>query len=132
MASKLLNILSDLKGYSLDKFKSDLNAGLVTGIIAIPLSLALAIATGVPPILGLYTGAIAGFIAALFAGSRFSVSGPAAMVPILAGIIATHGVEALPLIGVISGFILIIFGLLKLGTFIKYVPLSVTLGFTAV
>jgi sulfate permease, SulP family len=132
MKSKLLNLFIDLKGYTIEKFKADLNAGIVTGIVAIPLSLALAIATGVPPIWGLYTGAIAGFIAAFFAGSRFSVSGPAAaMVPVLAAIIAVHGVEALPVIGVLSGIILILFGVLKLGTFIKYVPLSVTLGFTA-
>ncbi len=123
---------SDLKGYNIDKFKADLNAGLVTGIIAIPLSLALAIATGVPPIWGLYTAAVAGFIAAVFAGSRFSVSGPAAaMVPILAGIIALYGVSALPVIGVMAGIILIAFGLLKLGSFIRYVPLPVTLGFTS-
>jgi SulP family sulfate permease len=132
MKEKILHLFSDLKGYNVGKFKADLNAGLVTGIVAIPLSLALAIATGVPPIWGLYTGAIAGFIAAFFSGSRFSVSGPAAaMVPVLAAVIATYGVEALPVIGVLSGIILVLFGLLKLGTFIKYVPLSVTLGFTA-
>lgn len=128
----LSKIYNDLKGYNLEKFKSDLTAGITTGIIAIPLSLALAIATGVPPIYGLYTAAIAGFLAAVFAGSPYSVSGPAAaMVPILAGVINQYGLDALPLIGVIAGVFLILFGLLKIGTFIKYVPLSVTLGFTA-
>lgn len=134
----ILKTFSDLKNYNFQKFKSDLSAGLVTGIVAIPLSLALAIATGeaagveIPPIVGLYTAAIAGITAAIFAGSSFNVSGPAAaMVPILGSVIKENGLDALPLIGLIAGVILIIFGIFKVGTFIKYVPLSVTLGFTA-
>ncbi len=123
---------ADLQGYTPDRFKKDVNAGIVTGIIAIPLSLALAIATGVPPIAGLYTAAIAGFIAALFAGSRFSVSGPAAaMVPVLAVIIQQYGIDKLPLIGFIAGIFLIIAGSTGLGKLVKYVPMPVTLGFTA-
>jgi SulP family sulfate permease len=128
----LLEKFSEFKNYNLNTFISDLNAGLVTGIIAIPLSLALAIATGVPPIYGLYTAAIAGLTAAFFAGSKYSVTGPAAaMVPVLAGIISQNGLESLPFIGVLSGIILVIFGLTKVGYLIKYIPLSVTLGFTA-
>lgn len=130
--NRLLNIFDDLTDYNLEKFKSDLNAGLVTGIIAVPLSLALAIATGVPPIIGLYTAVSAGILASVFAGSRFSVSGPAAaMVPVLAAIITEYGIDSLPLIGILAGIFLALFGLLRLGNFIKYVPLSVTLGFTA-
>lgn len=128
----LLNIFEDLENYSFEKFKGDMNAGIVTGIIAIPLSLALAIATGVDPVVGLYTAVAAGILASIFAGSRFSVSGPAAaMVPVLAVIIADYGIASLPLIGLLAGIFLTIFGLFKLGSFIKYVPLSVTLGFTA-
>ncbi len=125
-------IYADLRGYNLESFKKDLNAGIVTGIIAIPLSLALAIATGVPPIAGLYTAAIAGFIASVFAGSRFSVSGPAAaMVPVLAAIIHQYGIEQLPLIGFMAGIFLIILGSTGLGRLVRYVPMPVTLGFTA-
>jgi SulP family sulfate permease len=135
---KFPKLFKDLKGYNLDKFKLDLNAGIVTGIVAIPLSLALAIATGnaagveIKPIIGLYTAAIAGMVAAVFAGSQYNVSGPAAaMVPILGAVIKQYGLSALPMIGMIAGFILILFGIFKIGSFIKYIPLSVTLGFTA-
>jgi SulP family sulfate permease len=129
---KLSNIFPDLVNYNFDKFKSDLGAGIVTGIVAIPLSLALAIATGVPPVWGLYTAAIAGMIAAVFAGSRYSVSGPAAaIVPVLSAIILKYGIEAMPSIALVTGIALIVISLFKLGNLIKYVPLSVTLGFTA-
>lgn len=123
---------ADLKDYSTSRFSADLGAGLVTGIVAIPLSLALAIATGVPPVYGLYTAAIAGITASVLGGSRFSVSGPAAaMVPILAAIVNEHGVKALPAIGLFAGIFLIIMGIGKLGKLVQYVPLPVVLGFTA-
>ncbi len=129
LASK---IWFDLRHYSLDTFKDDLLAGLVTGIVAIPLSLALAIATGVPPVWGLYTAAVAGLVAAFFSGSRFSVSGPAAaMVPILAPIITLYGIDNLPIIGLIAGLMLIFLGIVGFGSMIKYVPAAVTYGFTA-
>lgn len=129
---KLSNIFPDLESYNFDKFKGDLGAGIVTGIVAIPLSLALAIATGVPPVWGLYTAAIAGMVAAVFAGSRYSVSGPAAaIVPVLSAIILQYGIETMPSIALVTGIALIVISLFRLGNLIKYVPLSVTLGFTA-
>ncbi len=122
----------DLVGYNRPKFMSDLAAGLTVGIVALPLSLALAIATGVPPILGLYTAGIAGFIAAVFSGSPYSVSGPAAaIVPILVSIIAGYGIENLPYIGILAGIMLIAFGILNIGKLITKIPEAIVLGFTA-
>jgi SulP family sulfate permease len=122
----------DLVGYSSKSFWQDLAAGLTVGIVALPLSLALAIATGVPPIFGLYTAGIAGIIAALTSGSPYSVSGPAAaMVPILALIIQKHGLAELPYITIMAGVLLAFFALLGIGKYIRKVPESVVLGFTA-
>lgn len=122
----------DLTDYSKKKFFQDLSAGITVGIIALPLSLALAIATGVPPIVGLYTAAIAGTLASIFAGSRFSITGPAAaMVPVLAAIISEFGTEKLIIIGLVAAIFLIIFGLIGLGKLIVKIPESVVLGFTA-
>lgn len=132
MLDKIMSFFDDLKGYNASKFQQDVSAGLVTGVISIPLSLALAIATGVPPIWGLYTAAVAGFFAGFFAGSRYSVSGPAAaIVPILTSIINEFGLEVLPIITFFTGLLLIVFGFLKVGTFVKYVPATVMIGFTA-
>lgn len=122
----------DLKKYSRQRFLQDLSAGLTVGIVALPLSLALAIATGVPPILGLYTAGIAGFIAAAAAGSAFSVSGPAAaMVPILAAIIQKEGMAELPYITILAAAFLLFFAAIGVGRYIRKVPESVVLGFTA-
>jgi sulfate permease, SulP family len=122
----------DLVGYSKHKFLDDVGAGVTVGIIALPLSLALAIATGVPPILGLYTAGFAGFLAALFSGSPYSVSGPAAaMVPILAAIIKEHGLGELPYIGILAALFLMLFAAVGIGRYIRKVPESVVLGFTA-
>ncbi len=122
----------DLKGYNQAKFMQDVAAGITVGIVALPLSLALAIATGVPPIVGLYTAGIAAFFAAVFSGSPYSVSGPAAaIVPILVSIIAENGLENLPYIGILAGIMLIIFGLAKVGKLLTKIPESVVLGFTA-
>lgn len=124
--------MPDIAGYNKEKFMQDLGAGLTVGIVALPLSLALAIATGVPPILGLYTAAIAGFLAAAFSGSSYSVSGPAAaMVPILAVIIKEHGLENIPYITILAALFLVMFALIGLGRYIRKVPESVVLGFTA-
>ena len=122
----------DLVKYTKKKFMQDLGAGLTVGIVALPLSLALAIATGVPPILGLYTAGIGGFLAATFSGSAYSVSGPAAaMVPILAAIIQQHGLKQVPYITVLAALFLLTFALIGLGKYIRKVPESVVLGFTA-
>jgi SulP family sulfate permease len=106
-------------------------AGVTVGIIAIPLAMALAIASGVPPQYGLYTAFIAGFVIALTGGSRFSVSGPtAAFVVILYPIAQTYGLGGLLVASLMSGVLLIVMALMRLGRFIEYIPEAVTLGFT--
>lgn len=118
--------------YDRRAFGQDLLAGITVGIIAIPLALALAIASGVPPQYGLYTAAIAGFLIAMLGGSRFSVSGPtAAFVVILHPIAISFGLAGLLLATVMAGVILVIMALFRLGRLIEYIPESVTLGFTA-
>lgn len=122
-----------IKGqYHKASFIKDVFAGISVGIIAIPLSMALAIASGVAPQHGLYTAIIAGFIIALTGGSRFSISGPtAAFVVILLPITAEYGLAGLLIASVMSGIILILMAVLRLGRLIQYIPHSVTLGFTA-
>ena len=111
--------------------KNNILSGLTVGIIALPLSMALAIATGVPPQLGLYTAIIAGIFAAIFGSSKINISGPtAAFVVILIPIVQEFGVSGLLICGLLSGFILVIAGFLKLGTLIEIVPYPVTVGFT--
>lgn len=113
-------------------FAKDVLAGLTVGIIAIPLAMALAIASGVPPQYGLYTAIVAGFLIPLLGGSRFSISGPtAAFVVILHPIAARYGLGGLLVATVMAGFILVALSLLRLGRLIEYIPESVTLGFTA-
>jgi len=117
--------------YSYHKFSCDILSGITVGIIAIPLSMALAIASGVAPQYGLYTAFIAGFVIALTGGSRFSVSGPtAAFVVILQPIAASYGLGGLLIAGMMSGIILLLMAWARLGRFIEYIPESVTLGFT--
>jgi SulP family sulfate permease len=117
--------------YTLLRFRKDLLAGLTVGIIAIPLAMALAIATGVAPQYGLYTAAIAGFVIALTGGSRFSVSGPtAAFVVILYPITQKYGLNGLLLASFMAGIMLIVMALFRLGRLIEYIPEPVTLGFT--
>ncbi|QDE32769.1 C4-dicarboxylic acid transporter DauA [Shewanella polaris] len=117
--------------YKASTFSKDLLAGLTVGIIAIPLSMALAIAIGVAPQYGLYTAIIAGFIIPLSGGSRYSVSGPtAAFVVILYPIVHQYGLSGLLLASILSGIILIIMALFRLGRYIQYIPEPVTLGFT--
>lgn len=119
-------------GYSWNRFMRDIIAGITVGIIAIPLAMALAIASGVPPQYGLYTAGIAGMIAALAGGSKLSVSGPtAAFVVILFPVAQQFGLQGLLVATLFSGIILLIMGLARLGRVIEYIPLSVTLGFTA-
>lgn len=117
--------------YNANAFTKDLLAGLTVGIIAIPLAMALAIAIGVAPQYGLYTAIIAGFVIPLTGGSRYSVSGPtAAFVVILYPIVHQYGLSGLLLASLLSGLMLIIMALFRLGRFIQYIPESVTLGFT--
>ncbi len=117
--------------YTSVRFRKDTLAGLTVGIIAIPLAMALAIASGAPPQYGLYTAAIAGFIIALTGGSRFSVSGPtAAFVVILYPITQKYGLSGLLMASVIAGLMLVLLALFRLGRLIEYIPEPVTLGFT--
>lgn len=112
--------------------KSNIFAGLTVGIIALPLSMALAIATGVPPELGLYTAIIAGIVAAVFGSSKVNISGPtAAFIVILIPIVQEFGVAGLLLCGLMSGVILVLVGAFKLGSLIELVPYPVTVGFTS-
>ncbi len=125
-------LITALKNYSASKFANDLVAGVIVAIIALPLSIALAIASGVSPELGLYTAIAAGFVIALLGGSSVNISGPtAAFATIVAGIVATHGVSGLIIATVIAGIILIIMGVCHFGSLIKYIPMTITTGFTA-
>jgi len=125
------------EGYSAQIFLHDLLAGLTVGVIALPLAMALAIASGttehpIRPEQGLYTAIIAGTVIALLSGSRVSVAGPtAAFAPLLAGIVVAHGYEGLVMATLMAGVILILMGVFKLGGMIKFIPYPVTTGFTA-
>uniref|UniRef100_UPI004047FD5F C4-dicarboxylic acid transporter DauA n=1 Tax=Rheinheimera sp. TaxID=1869214 RepID=UPI004047FD5F len=119
------------EGYGVNKLSKDILAGITVGIIAIPLAMALAIASGVAPQYGLYTAIIAGFVIALSGGSRFSISGPtAAFVVILYPVALKYGLSGLLIATVLSGFLLLLMAALRLGRLIEYIPESVTLGFT--
>nr|WP_320047698.1 sulfate permease [uncultured Ilyobacter sp.] len=119
------------EGYSKEQFLKDINAGVVVGIIALPLSIALAIASGVKPEQGLYTAIVAGFLISFFSGSRVQIGGPTgAFVVVLSQIVAQYGYEGLAVAGMMAGVILIIMGFLGMGTIIKYIPYPVTVGFT--
>jgi SulP family sulfate permease len=120
-----------VEGYSIAKLGKDVMAGCVVGVIAIPLAMALAIASGVAPQYGLYTAIIGGFLIALFGGSRFSITGPtAAFVVILHPLVSEHGLGGLLVASVMAGVILVIMAYARLGRFIEYIPEAVTLGFT--
>ena len=120
------------EGYSKQDFRADLMASLVVGVVALPLSMALAIACDVPPQHGLYTAIIAGVLCALLGGTRFQVTGPtAAFVVILLPIVHKHGLAGLLVAGMMAGVILIAMGLARLGRLMQFVPHPVTTGFTA-
>jgi sulfate permease, SulP family len=120
------------EGYSLQKLRADLLAGIVVGIVALPLSMALAIATGVPPQHGLYTAIVAGAVIAVLGGSRTQVSGPtAAFVVVLVPISARFGIGGLLVATLLAGVMLIIMGMARLGRLIQFIPYPVTTGFTA-
>lgn len=120
------------KSYSKKQFVSDLVAGLIVAIIALPLSIALAIASGVSPEKGLYTAIVAGFVIACLGGSRVNISGPtAAFATIVAGVVADYGIDGLAIATLMAGAILVLMGLLRLGSLIKYIPVTITVGFTS-
>jgi len=125
-------ILSTFKGYNGKKLTSDIIAGIIVAIIALPLSIALAIASGVSPEKGLYTAIVAGFVISLFGGSKVNISGPtAAFATIVAGIVAQHGTEGLVIATIMAGIMLIVMGLCRFGALIKYIPYTITTGFTS-
>lgn len=119
------------EGYSKGQFIKDINAGMVVGIIALPLSIALAIASGVKPEQGLYTAIVAGFLISFFSGSRVQIGGPTgAFIVVLSQIVGKYGYDGLAVAGMMAGVMLIFMGLMGMGTIIKYIPYPVTVGFT--
>jgi SulP family sulfate permease len=127
---KLVTVLRE--GYSLSQFQADLIGGLTVAIVALPLSMAIAIASGVSPDRGLYTAIVGGFLVSALGGSRFQIGGPAgAFIVLVAATVARHGVEGLILATMMSGVFLVAAGYLRLGTYIKFIPYPVTVGFTS-
>ena len=127
---KLVTVLRE--GYGLKQFHADAIAGLTVAIVALPLSMAIAIASGVSPDRGLYTAIVGGFLVSALGGSRFQIGGPAgAFIVLVASTVALHGVDGLILATVMSGVFLLAIGYLRLGTYIKFIPYPVTVGFTA-
>lgn len=124
-------LISVMKNYSKQQFVKDVISGIIVAIIALPLSIALALASGVNPEQGLYTAIIAGFFVALLGGSRVQIAGPtAAFATIVAGIVATEGMDGLVIATIMAGIILILMGLFRFGVLIKYIPNTITTGFT--
>ncbi|WP_445501748.1 SulP family inorganic anion transporter [Microvirga sp. G4-2] len=127
---KLITVLRER--YDLADLRADAAAGLTVAIVALPLSMAIAIASGVTPDRGLYAAIVGGFIVSALGGSRFQIGGPAgAFIVLVAATVEQHGVDGLLLATMLSGVILLAIGLLRLGTFIKFIPFPVTVGFTA-
>lgn len=121
-----------LKNYTKEQFVKDVIAGIIVAIIALPLSIALALASGVEPQVGIYTAIIAGFIISFLGGSRVQIAGPtAAFATIVAGIVAQKGMEGLAVATIMAGIILIFMGVCRLGSLIKFIPYTITTGFTA-
>lgn len=132
MQSYLPQLFTVLKGYSKKQFFNDLSAGIIVAIIALPLSIALAIASGVSPEKGLYTAIIGGFIVSFLGGSKVQIGGPTgAFVIIVLGIINQYGLEGLITATIMAGFFLIIMGVFQFGSMIKYIPYPITTGFTS-
>ena len=125
-------LFSVMKTYTKEQFIKDIVAGIIVAIIALPLSIALALASGVTPEKGIYTAIVAGFVISFLGGSRVQISGPtAAFATIVAGIVATNGMEGLILATLMAGVILILMGVFRLGNLIKFIPYTITTGFTS-
>ncbi len=125
-------LFSVIKTYDAKKCVTDIISGIIVAIIALPLSIALALASGVGPEQGIYTAIVAGFIISFLGGSRVQIAGPtAAFATIVAGIVAKNGMEGLALATVIAGILLVIMGFLRLGSLIRFIPYTITTGFTA-
>ena len=125
-------LFSSIKTYNKEKLIKDVIAGIIVAIIALPLSIALALASGVGPEEGLYTAIVAGFIISFLGGSTVQIAGPtAAFATIVAGVVARNGMEGLVVATLMAGIFLILMGVFKLGSLIKYIPYTITTGFTA-
>jgi SulP family sulfate permease len=125
-------LVTTLRGYTRAQLGADLTAGVIVGIVALPLAIAFAIASGLTPERGLYTAIIAGFLISALGGSRVQIGGPTgAFVVIVAGIVQRYGVEGLLVATLMAGVILVIFGLVRMGGAIKFIPFPVTIGFTS-
>ena len=125
-------LFHSLKHYSRQDLVKDLTAGVIVAIIALPLSIALALASGVAPEQGLYTAIVAGFLISALGGSKVQIAGPtAAFATIVAGIVARSGMEGLATATILAGVMLVLMGVLKLGSMIKFIPYTITTGFTA-
>ncbi len=126
---KLFSVMKDYNG---KQFAKDVVSGIIVAIIALPLSIALALASGVGPEQGIYTAIVAGFLISFLGGSRVQIAGPtAAFATIVAGIVARNGMDGLIIATIIAGVLLILMGVLRLGTLIKFIPYTITTGFTA-
>ena len=124
-------LLLTLRSYKIQDFWADLIAGLTVGLVALPLAMAFAIASGVPPETGIYTAVVAGFVISALGGSRVQIGGPTgAFVVIVAGIVAKFGVSGLLMVTAMAGAILVVMGLTGLGTAVKFIPRPITIGFT--
>src|SRR5689334_18136550 len=120
-----------LRGYNLSKFLRDLVAGITVGLVALPLAMAFAIASGLTPQAGIYCAIVTGFLISLLGGSKTQIGGPTgAFVVVVAGIVAVHGIDGLYMCTVMAGAILIVLGATGMGTAVKFIPRPVVIGFT--
>src|SRR5215510_1842111 len=120
-----------LRSYTPQKFLSDLLAGVTVGLVALPLAMAFAISSGMPPQAGLYTAVVAGFLISALGGSATQIGGPTgAFVVVVYGIVAKHGIDGLYLCTLIAGFLLVLLGITGMGAAVKFIPRPVVLGFT--
>src|SRR3954470_15557643 len=125
-------LVTTLKGYTRPQFIADLTAGVIVGIVALPLAIAFAIASGVTPDRGLWTAIIAGFLISALGGSRVQIGGPTgAFVVIVYGIVQKYGIDGLLVATLMAGIILVVMGVAKLGAAIKFIPYPVVVGFTS-
>lgn len=125
-------LFNSLKSYSKQQFVKDVTAGVIVAIIALPLSIALALASGVEPACGIYTAIAAGFVVSFLGGSSVQIAGPtAAFATVVAGVVATSGMDGLFIATVMAGIMLIIMGVFKLGSLIRFIPQTITTGFTS-
>jgi len=130
LTPKLITIFKE--GYSKQTFTADLISGVIIGIVALPLAIAFGIASGVKPEQGLFSAIIAGIVVSLFTGSRFQISGPTgAFIVIIYGIVQQYGYDGLAIATILAGIFLVILGLFRFGILLRFIPYSLTIGFTS-